>query len=167
MTKSLVSLPMIHWYYWCRTSRSVTAPTWEVAGSTASLLPPPRPWTHPRDPRAPAAGPPASPHPGGQGRRPLAPVIAQVPVLRIIYLYINPHHLVQSADSAHRTADQCFWFGFLESGYGSSILGWKPIRIQGFMTKNWKKFTAETKFWYFWSEIATKVFLGLHKRRPS
>ncbi len=28
-------------------------------------------------------------------------------------------------------------------GSRSSILGWIPIRIQGFMTKNWKKFTAD------------------------
>jgi hypothetical protein len=117
---------MILMYHWCRTSRSVTAPTWEGAGSTGdpppSLLPPPCPWTHPRDPRAPVAGPPASPHLGGQEKHPLAPVIAQVPVLNInFYIYcINPHQLVPSADAADRTAGQCF--GFIESGSGSSML---------------------------------------------
>jgi hypothetical protein len=60
----------------------------------------------------------------------------------------------------------CFGSGFTESGSGSSILGWIPIRIQSgsgvFMTKNWKK---NLKF--FGSKIAIYLFLGLHKGRSS
>jgi hypothetical protein len=45
-----------------------------------------------------------------------------VPVLSIIFIYINPHQLVQSADAADRASDQCFGYGFIESGSGFSIL---------------------------------------------
>ncbi len=34
-------------------------------------------------------------------------------------------------------------------GSGSSILGWIPIRVQGYYDQNWKKITAEKKFQFF------------------
>jgi hypothetical protein len=63
---------------------------------------------------------------------------------------------------------QCFGSGFIEPGSGSNILGWIPIRIQGFfMTKKWKKFTAEKKIWvFFGSKIAIYTYQGLHKGCP-
>jgi hypothetical protein len=39
--------------------------------------------------------------------------------------------------------------GFIDSGSGSSILGWKPIRIQSFDDKKLKKCTAEKIFIFF------------------
>ncbi len=51
---------------------------------------------------------------------------------------------------------QCFGSGFIDSGSeltnsgsGSSILDWKPIRIQGFDDKKLKRFTADKKFDFF------------------
>ncbi len=45
--------------------------------------------------------------------------------------------------------NQCLGSGFIDSGSGSGILGWMPIRIRGFNDQKWKKFTAERKIWYF------------------
>ncbi len=63
-----------------------------------------------------------------------------------------------------KSQNQCFGSGFIDSGSGSSILGWVPIRIQSrsrvLMTKNWKKCKAGKKF-------AIYLTLGLHKGRPS
>jgi hypothetical protein len=42
-----------------------------------------------------------------------------------------------------------------------------PIRIQGSMTKNWKKFTPEDKLIFFGSKIAIYLSLGLQKVRSS
>ncbi len=54
--------------------------------------------------------------------------------------------------------NQCFGSGFIESGSGSSILGWKPIWIQSvssiLMTKNRKKFRTEKSLIFFLSKIA-------------
>ncbi len=47
-----------------------------------------------------------------------------------------------------------------DSGSGSRI------RIQDFMTKNWKKITAEKKLNFFGSKTTIYLFLGLHKGRP-
>ncbi len=56
---------------------------------------------------------------------------------------------------------------FISSGSGSSILGWIPIRIQGFNgQKLRKKITAEKNYFFFCSNC-NYVFLGLHKVRPS
>ncbi len=54
-------------------------------------------------------------------------------------------------------------------GPGSSILGWIPIRIRVFLTKNWKTFIAEKNilyFIFFWLKC-NFLILVLHKRRPS
>ncbi len=40
-------------------------------------------------------------------------------------------------------------------------------RSRVLMTKNWKTFTAEKKFLFFWSKLAIYFSLGLHKERPS
>jgi hypothetical protein len=56
---------------------------------------------------------------------------------------------------------QCFGSGFMEPGTGSSILGWIPIRIQGFDDRNWKKLNI------FLSKISIYLHLGLYKGRPS
>ncbi len=57
----------------------------------------------------------------------------------------------------------------------SSILGWTPIRIRiqsgsrGFMTKNWKKITAEQKKLNFLDQKLpyNYLYIRLHKGRPS
>ncbi len=63
---------------------------------------------------------------------------------------------------------------FYGSGSGSSILGWPLIRIRiqsgsrAFMTKNWKKITAENFIYiFFFSKIAIYLSLGLQKACPS
>ncbi len=61
-----------------------------------------------------------------------------------------------------KSQSQSFGSGFIDSGSGSSILGWIPIRIHSevLMTKNWKKCTADKK-------IRDYLSLGLHKGRPN
>ncbi len=56
-------------------------------------------------------------------------------------------------------------------------VGWRPIRIRirigiqsgsrAFMTKKWKKITAEKKSNFFWSKTAIYLSLSLHKVCPS
>ncbi len=59
---------------------------------------------------------------------------------------------------------QCFGSGFIESGSGSSILGWKPILIQGFLwSKIPKNLLLKIFFIFFGSKIAIYLPLGLHK----
>ncbi len=69
---------------------------------------------------------------------------------------------------------QCFGSGFVESGSGSSILVWMPIRIRIisgsrvlFMTKNWKNWQLTKFFFFFRSKIAIYLSLDLHKGRPN
>ncbi len=56
---------------------------------------------------------------------------------------------------------------FISSGSGSSILGWIPIRIQGFNDQKLKKITAEKKLIFVGSKTTIYLSLGLHKERPS
>ena len=53
---------------------------------------------------------------------------------------------------------QCIGFGSIYSGSGSSILGWIPIRIQGFDDKKWIKFTGGKKFFPFSSLLHNILF---------
>ncbi len=68
---------------------------------------------------------------------------------------------------------QSFGSGFIDSGSGSTILDWIPIRIRfririlDLMTKDWEKITAEKNLVFFWSKIAIYLSLGLHKGHPS
>jgi len=61
-------------------------------------------------------------------------------------------------ESLYTSVADPHWFQ-CGSGYGS--------RSKGLMTKNWKTFTAEIKFIFFWSKISINFSLGHHKWRPS
>ncbi len=56
---------------------------------------------------------------------------------------------------------------FIDSRSGSSLLGWIPIRIQGFDDRNLKKVNNWKKLNIFWSKIAIHLSLGIYKGRPS
>ncbi len=57
---------------------------------------------------------------------------------------------------------------FISSGSGSSILGWIPIRIQGFkMTKIEKNYSWKKNLIVFGSKTTIYLSLGLHKGRSS
>ncbi len=64
------------------------------------------------------------------------------------------------------TFEPCLGSGFIDSGSGSSVLGWIPIRIwtQG---QNLNKFTAEKNCNVFDKENAIYLSLDPHKGRPS
>ncbi len=59
-----------------------------------------------------------------------------------------------------------YWFQIRIHWFQTRILHFmlnrNPDRV--LMTKNWKKFTAEKKFLFFWSKIAIYLSLCLHKR---
>ncbi len=65
------------------------------------------------------------------------------------------------------TFSHCFGSGLIDSGSGSSILGWIPtrIRIQGW-PKNENNLQLK-KIIIFDSKVAIYLSLGLHKGRPS
>ncbi len=65
-----------------------------------------------------------------------------------------------------RTSRQGRGSAFISSGSGSSILGWIPIRIQGFNDQKLKIITAGKKLIFFWSKTTIYLSLGLHKERP-
>jgi len=72
------------------------------------------------------------------------------------FLLIDTLHqsiLVIYAPMIYNVVDACGSV-FIWYGSGSSILGWIPIRIQGFDTRNWKKFTAE--FFSFYQKLFSK-----------
>ncbi len=69
-------------------------------------------------------------------------------------------------ENIHRKK-QCFGSGFIESGSGSSILGWIPIRIQGFDDQKLEKLQLKKNLTFFGSKIAVYLSLGIHKGRPS
>ncbi len=52
-------------------------------------------------------------------------------------------------------------YSFISSGSGSSILGWIPIRIQGFNDQTLKK-KLQLKIFFFLSKTAIYLSLGLH-----
>ncbi len=60
-----------------------------------------------------------------------------------------------------------FESGFIESGSGSSILGWIPIRIRVLMTKNWKNLQLKKNSTFFGSKIAVYLPLGLQKKKSN
>ncbi len=65
---------------------------------------------------------------------------------------------------------QCLGFGFIESGSGSSILGWIPIWIRGFYDQKFEKSLQLKNVFYkylFDQKIAIYLSLSLHKGRPS
>ncbi len=53
------------------------------------------------------------------------------------------------------TLKRCFGSGVNDSkpGSGSNFLSWIPIRSQGLMTKDWKKFTAGKLLIIFWPKL--------------
>ncbi len=85
-----------------------------------------------------------------------------------------PHHFSETGPGIgtdrgvpnQRGLNQCFGSGLIDFRYESSILGWIPIRIQGFDDQNWKKFTTGKNVILFWSKSAIYLSLGLHKGRP-
>ncbi len=59
---------------------------------------------------------------------------------------------------------------FISSGSGSSMLGWIPIRIQGFNDQKLKKkFGWKKNIFFLWKTTYSTICLslGLHKERPS
>ncbi len=53
------------------------------------------------------------------------------------------------------------------SGSGSSILGWIPIRIQGFNDRKLKILQLKKNLIFFWSKTTIYLSLGLNKERSS
>ncbi len=54
---------------------------------------------------------------------------------------------------------QCFGSGLIDSGSGSSILGWIPIRIQAFDDQNLEKMFSWKKLIFFWSQPSKENIL--------
>jgi hypothetical protein len=57
----------------------------------------------------------------------------------------GPHSDLGNQKDILERKKQCFGSVIIESGSGSSILGWIPSGSRVLMTKNWKKFTAAKK----------------------
>jgi hypothetical protein len=73
------------------------------------------------------------------------------------------------------TKNQCYGSGLIDSGSGSGISGWIPIRIRirigiqihGFDDQQWEKIYSWKNLIFFLPKIAIYLSLGLHKERQA